>query len=452
MVNKYKTKEQLINELKNKIDEDKVEIIVKNAELGWKKKEQEMIKAALREMENKNKTKEQTINELKKKIDEDKVEIIVKNAELGWKIKEQEITEDSLRESEAKYRTLVEGADLSIFVVDKNGEIVFINKFGASQFGGLPKNYIGKTIWQLFPKEIADTQMNDIKKVIKTGKPITTEWVLSINGEEYWYDSSIHPFKKVDNKLYSVLVIAADITERKKLQEQLIQSEKLSAVSKLAANIAHEFKNILTIIKGFTLTAITNKNLPEDILKMFNTINEQTEMGEKIITAMLRFAKPKSPKKKASNIHYVINKIIELQENIYKIEKIKIVKNFKATKKVNTDVGQMEHVFLNLLLNAQQAIKPKGKGTIYISTKEIDNKIEISFSDTGIGMSQETKSKIFTPFFTTKNVNNKNFKGIKGSGLGLVVTHNIIKNHNGTITVKSESGAGSTFTITLPIE
>ena len=257
--------------------------------------------------------------------------------------------------------------------------------------------------------------------------------------------------KKVSIKKGTVLYACRDVTERDKLYEQLIQSEKLSAVGQLAAGMAHEFNNILGIIRLKAqlskMAADNKKKLPEYL----TTIENQTERGSKIVNDINIFARPVSPNLILQDIGDIIKLTIKIVKKQLNLENISIRTDYQEHSKVLVDTGQFQQVFLNLLINARHAVRSKRKGKILISIKDSDNYVEIRFADNGMGMDKETQKDAFNPFFTTKGAMAKDKFGIKGTGLGLSITHSIIKQHKGTITVKSKSGEGTVFTILLPI-
>ncbi len=235
--------------------------------------------------------------------------------------------------------------------------------------------------------------------------------------------------------------------EREELFEQLIHSEKLSAVGQLAAGVAHEFNNFLNVILGRIQLAIVEDSIDE-IKDSLQVIEQVSWRGSDLVKNLSAFAKPRAPKLKIQEITDVIESVIQLQKRQLEIENIKIIREYGDHAKIAFDRGQLEQVFLNLIINATHAIKPLGNGEITISVKEIDSIIEIRFSDTGTGINKDIRAKIFDPFFTTKNADED--KGISGSGLGLSVSFSIIKQHKGIILVESTKGKGTTFILRLP--
>lgn len=239
--------------------------------------------------------------------------------------------------------------------------------------------------------------------------------------------------------------------ERKELQKQLYRSARLSAVGQLAAGIAHEFNNLLSVILGHTQLSLEEDSVDE-IKQSLKEIEKTTKRGSGIVIKLAAFAKPKEPDFKSEDITRTIDEVIQLQKKQLLLENIKIERKYFSNSKVSYDKGQMEQVFLNMLINSIHAIKPKGKGKIVISVKDVYRNLEIRFSDNGIGMDKTTKDKIFDPFYTTKGAWAKDSLGISGTGLGLSIVHSIIKQHNGTITSKSTKNKGTTFIINLPLK
>ena len=238
--------------------------------------------------------------------------------------------------------------------------------------------------------------------------------------------------------------------ERNDLQGQLFQSAKMSAVGQLAAGVAHEFNNILNVILGYTQISQLENSMTE-IQDSLDHVEKAAHRGSSLVKKLSEFAKPRDPDFAIQDIVEVIQETIKFQRNQIQLGNIDVTLEAGVYSDVLFDRDQMGQVFLNLLINAIHAIKPKGKGNINILVMDVDGHLEIRFSDSGMGISKETIDKIFDPFFTTKGAYAKDNFGISGSGLGLSVTHSIIKQNNGTISVESEEGKGTTFIIKLPI-
>ena len=226
-------------------------------------------------------------------------------------------------------------------------------------------------------------------------------------------------------------------------QNLLIQSEKLASLGKLSAGIAHELNNPMTGILSFAHFIRDACPDLDQVQHDISVVIRETERCKKIIKGLLDFARQSQPEKKVSDLLKVLAKTINLVEHHKDFKNIEIIRDFdEAIPPLMFDQDQLQQVFMNLIVNAQEAM-PEG-GTLYIRARlDIQlERIEIKIKDTGPGMDEETMTKIFDPFFTTKEM---------GTGLGLSISMGIIQNHGGILEVKSAPGEGSTFTVKLPI-
>ncbi len=380
-------------------------------------------------------------------------------------ITERKRAEEELRESEAKYKILFESAGDALFIMSVSEEqrtrFVDCNSRTLTLFGCTELNQIiGKQPEDFSPLTQPDGSSSREKArqlIIKVmdGNPQLFEWKHHrLDGTPFFVEVVLN---RIDLRgVPHMQALVRDITERKqaqeeqkKLQDQLYRSSRLSAVGQLSSGVAHEFNNLLSVILGHTQLSEEEDSI-SDIKHSLQIIKKTAMQGSKLVKKLGAFAKPKNPDFIIQDISDVINELMTLEEKQLNLENITIEKEFNNYSKVSCDWGQMEQVFINLLINATHAIKPKHKGTILISIRDVDSHVEIKFSDTGIGMDEETKEKIFDPFFSTKGSCSTNGLRIPGTGLGLSISHTIIEQHNGTITVESSQGAGTTFIIRLP--
>ncbi len=238
----------------------------------------------------------------------------------------------------------------------------------------------------------------------------------------------------------------------KEVQEQIVWTEKLASLGKLAATIAHEINNPLAgvlnyirlIIKQLSRNNFSHEKL-EDISRYLKIMESETARCGDIVKDLLAFARRTKITMESNNIEDIINKTLNLISHELEMKELQVRKNIAPNlPKVKCDFKQIQQVLLNLLYNASEAM-PSG-GTLTITANKADGAkalIEVAISDTGCGISEKDMENIFEPFFTTKEEG-------KGVGLGLSVVYGIIARHNGTISVESEPGKGSTFTIRLP--
>lgn len=239
----------------------------------------------------------------------------------------------------------------------------------------------------------------------------------------------------------------------KEVESQLIQTEKMASVGTLAAGIAHEINNPLSFLisnldalsnyvqslsKESSLDAGLRKTLLEDFQPMATESLEGALRIKKIVSDLRTFSRRSETKKVLLDINQILESTLSIVWNEIKY-KITVVKDYQSKSSILADPTQLSQVFLNIVLNASQAIAEKG--TITLATSEDEKNICVKITDTGSGIPKEVLRKIFDPFFSTK-------KG--GAGLGLSVSYNIIKQHTGELRVESAAGRGTTFTISLP--
>ncbi len=277
---------------------------------------------------------------------------------------------------------------------------------------------------------------NSAREAARTLSPWIWEGRITVRGEEGWFRSISRPERQANgDMLWDGLIM--DVTERRKVE----QAQRLAQLGKLISHMAHEVNNPLQIVSGRAELSLMEAPENEGIRENLKIVVDQCERAKGIIQRLLMFSKPSRGEMHTVNINETIDFMINLVEHSFTLSDITIVKNFaKDLPSVKVDGKQIEEVFMNLLRNAAEAIGEKG--TITISTAENDDKIQIDFTDTGLGISQDDIEKIFEPFFTTKE---------KGTGLGLSVCFGIIKAHGGDIKYKSKLGQGTTATVLLPI-
>lgn len=242
---------------------------------------------------------------------------------------------------------------------------------------------------------------------------------------------------------FGLTVVTEDITEKKKLEAQVIQSAKMSAVGQFATGLAHEFNNILSGIIGYTSFAFSRTSI-ESIRGDLKIVEKAAARASDLVTTLLSFSRNRDNKKQLASLEEVIEDAVKLIEHTFKLGGIQIIRHHGKVPPIVMNAGEIQQVIINMALNSRDAMTEGG--VISIKTHVDGEYVMIGFSDNGIGIPAKNLQKIFEPFFTTK----KSDDSRSGTGLGLSVVYSIIERHGGTIEVSSEIGKGTTFTISLP--
>ena len=254
-----------------------------------------------------------------------------------------------------------------------------------------------------------------------------------------------------------VLGIARDVTERKNLEQQLLQSQKLEAVGRLTGGIAHDFNNLLTTIIGNSEMAALEISRDDELYEIIQEIKTAGNRAARLTSQLLAFSRKQILQPEIVNLNQVVKDIDKMLQRLIG-EDIEFKTCLSPDlKHIEADVGQIEQIIMNLAINSRDAMPKGGKLTIETINVDLDEDyasthvdvapgpyVMLAFSDTGIGMSREIQKQVFEPFFTTKE------KG-KGTGLGLSTVYGIVKQSNGNIWVYSEVGQGTTFKLYFPV-
>ncbi len=344
----------------------------------------------------------------------------------------------ALRESEEKYRTLIDSALDAIFLHDLEGKIIEVNSAAAERLGYSREELLNMRIQDIIPEERREQFSGAIKELLEKKSIFFESEHLRRDGSSYPVEVSARLMDFRGRKV--VLAISRDVTKRKQMERQIIISEKLASLGVLAAGIAHELNNPLNNI--YLLAQLIKEDLhagrarEEDV----DMILQQVQRASQIIRGLLEFSREGFVNFEEVDINAAIEEMLGFMEKVMESHRVRVVKRLGRVPKVAGDKTMLQQVMVNLITNACQAM-PQG-GEIRITTRSRDGSVEIKISDTGVGIEERHLSRIFDPFFTTKEKD--------GSGLGLAVSHSIIKRHGGEITVESELGRGSTFIIVLP--
>jgi len=349
------------------------------------------------------------------------------------------------------HKSIIENAGIAIFTFDKEGVIKSANQTTANIFGFKPEELIGKNLEVIMPN--AKKFLAKLEEREDGIFPWEKEMELKkAGGQSFPAHINISRVRFLKDE-YFYLLLVSDLTERKALERQLLQSQKLESIGTLAGGVAHNFNNLLLVILN-SLNEIQER-LPNDPELEFNLelIRKSAEQASELTQQLLSFSRKKSPKKEPVNVKDLINDVVKLLEKtIHKNISIEVAVE-ENLPPILGDSALLQQALLNLGLNARDAM-PHG-GILSFEARKVKIKkpigalspgeyLQLIVEDTGIGIPPEIKERIFEPFFTTKGLE-------KGTGLGLPTVYGIVKNHQGEIEVESELGQGTKFIIYLPI-
>jgi PAS domain S-box-containing protein len=385
-------------------------------------------------------------NQLQQQIGSLNLELEEKNEQLKSNLREKERSKDHLY-------SILESMPSGVVVVDGEGKVTTFNRAAELIIGKAKKEVAGSDFKQmlkpLFPDEFPSI-IPPAEPVLSEGEGILTQE----QGREVQVQFTIIPLREQDSvtrkMVESSIIIFQDVTQLRRLEEQAERTSRLTAMGEIAVSIAHEVRNPLGSIELLATLLKQEAQGDADKQKLTDYIVAGVKSIDYIINNLLLFSKPQPPIFQHVTINTFLNDVLIFIAPSLKLAQIELVRaHAEADVPVLGDAELLKQVFLNVIWNAIQAM-PYG-GELVVSTELGENTVhrspgagyvEITIADSGTGIAEDDKDKIFNPFFTTKD---------KGSGLGLAIVHNIVEAHGGMIGVESERGKGSAFTITLPL-
>jgi len=345
------------------------------------------------------------------------------------------------RDSENRFRAILDTATDGIISIDKYQKIVLFNNGAEKIFGYSREEILGKDLKVLIPVQYGDhyrfvRRFMGKRESDVIGKTISLT-ALRKSGKEFPVELSLS-FHEIDYGLTFTAIIR-DVSEQKKLEKKLLQSERLAAVGQTVAHVAHELRNSLMIIGGFSNQIKTGLSDGRNLKKLEMILAEVIRL-EKLVAVLGDFTKEYKLVKRSSDINVVINDVLKIMTGVYSSKKYHFRKFLSSElPDIHCDPDKLKQVFINIISNGLEAMVEGG--IILISTEMVQGAIEIQISDEGIGISEEALQHIFEPFYTTRE---------HGSGFGLPISYKIIEAHEGEISAVSLPGKGASFTIKLP--
>jgi PAS domain S-box-containing protein len=357
-------------------------------------------------------------------------------------ITERKKMEEALKLAAEEWRHTFDSISDAVSIHDRDFQILRANKAFADIFHLKPHQIIGRYCYELHSggKPISGCPH---KQTLATGKPAAAEFYESHLGK-YLLEST-SPIFDDKGEVVGTVHITRDITAQKQQNERLMMADRLASIGELAAGTAHELNNPLTSVIGFS-QLVMEKDIPDDIREDLKLIYNEAQRAANVTKNLLTFGRKHAPVKQPNQINNIIEDVLKLRAYEHKVNGIEVKRQLAPDlPEIMVDYFQMQQVFLNIIINAEHFMtEAHNRGTLTITTKKQNSTVRISIADDGPGIPRENLSRIFNPFFTTKEAG-------KGTGLGLSICHGIVSEHGGQIHAKSQPGKGATIVIELPI-
>jgi PAS domain S-box-containing protein len=349
-----------------------------------------------------------------------------------------------LQQEEFRQRLLESFPDL-ILVVDLEERYTFVSSRIKDLLGYVPEELLGKKISQSGSHSPALAEL--YHEVASSRRLFASAEYSARHRDGSWRTmrASASQLFDADAKLSGVIISVRDITVEKKLEQQIVQSERFAAMGQMIGGVAHELNNPLTSILGVS-ELLQDNETDEAVRKQLVMLQQQARRAAEIVQNLTYFSRPPAPGKSPINLAEVVERTLNL--HAYSLRKNNITVDFLREPNLPHALGdphQLMQVFLNLIVNAEQAIREaRDRGTIRIRLGKTENSVWASFQDDGLGIPPESLRSIFDPFYTTKRPG-------RGTGLGLSICKAVVKEHNGTVEAENAPGGGAAFTVSLPV-
>ena len=356
-----------------------------------------------------------------------------------------DVTARHKAEEEAALKArLLDSATDSIFLAEIDGGIVYANEFAYTSRGYTQGELLGMNIRDLRTPDQSIAFTDRVNKTLADGEAFFESAHRRKDGAVMQVEVRSKVIESGGRRL--ILSVVRDITERRKMENQMVVTDRLASVGELASGIAHEINNPLTGVIGFA-ELLMEKQIPPDIRDDVEVIYREAMRCAEIIRNLLTFARQHPPQREMLDINTVIEKVLQLRAYEEKANNIGIIKRLAENlPQIPGDFFRLQQCFLNIIINAEYFMhQSHGGGNLTVSTELVDSYVRVTLTDDGPGIPPEVLDRIFDPFFTTKEVG-------KGTGLGLSICYGLITDHGGKIKAENAPGGGASFIIELPLE
>jgi PAS domain S-box-containing protein len=363
-------------------------------------------------------------------------------------ITERRAIEKRLHKEQEFARRLVDSFPDLIFVVDANKRYTFASARVEEVLGYKDMETIGAAFGERTHQDDRAAVLAVLDDMLAGRRSFASIEVQVRHKQGQWRRLRCHfsPLFDENGKIEAVVISGRDVTELKRLEEQLIQAEKLAAMGQMLAGVAHELNNPLTAILGVSELLRDRPGVDESTKRQLEMTHRQARRAARIVQNLLEFSRPASPQKRVLDLNNIIDRTIQLHEHSLRRNNIEVdFRPFPGLSPITGDANQLIQVFLNLVSNAEQAIREvRQSGRIQIRLGQSLNRVFATVQDDGVGIDPEALARLFDPFFTTKRPGG-------GTGLGLSICMSIVREHGGNIEAESLPAGGAAFTVSLPL-
>jgi two-component system cell cycle sensor histidine kinase/response regulator CckA len=362
----------------------------------------------------------------------------------------QKRAEEASRQADARYRMIVEGTRDGVWLIDTNAVTTFVNARLADMLGYTADEMLGRDLLAFVAEDLREQTLRQLADRWRGEHEVHDFRFVRKDGSEVYAIVSANPVLGADGRVSGAMAIVTDVTERKRWERQVAQAEKMQVVGRLAGGVAHEFNNQLTTIIGFA--GLLERALPGQtaMLSDVGHILEAAERASALVRQLLTFARRQEARPRVVNVADQVASLRSMLESVLPGDVRLTLRLDDAACFARLDPAQLEQVLLNLIINARDAIVARGNVVVTVQLEPAGAQHEgplpcvlLKVADDGTGMSTQLLEHIFEPFFTTKSPD-------KGSGLGLSIVYSVVQQNGGTVSVDSELGRGTEFSVRFP--
>ncbi len=368
---------------------------------------------------------------------------IIRIVKTSREITDQVLLKRDTEQMARRFTQILETVHAAITIKDMDGRYELANPRALRLMGRNRDEVIGKRAADLFAPDAADLTEELDSYVAQDGVPQVTEEAYTFGGKEHTLISERFPITDYLGKMVGICCVSRDVTRERQLRRELMHNERLAAVGKLAAGVAHELNNPLTGILTFAEDLMLEAEADDPVREDYEVIVHETMRCRRIVRDLLDFSRQQAPHRRPTDLDSVARRTVSMVERQASFHDVNIhVETQEQLPKVSIDPRQIQQALLNLVINARDAMESKGDLTIRTAVWEKNRSVALSVTDTGCGIPEEHQAKVLEPFFSTK--------GERGNGLGLPAVASAMDQHDGKVTFESEEGVGTTFHLVFP--